>query len=55
MLSNTATPRYYAEFRELVLSGEMPVCREVEMEMNRIDHLIADPRYYYDPEPVESS
>lgn len=53
MLSNTATPRYYAEFRELVLSGEMPVCREVEMEMNRIDHLIADPRYYYDPEPVE--
>lgn len=53
MLSNTATPKYYAEYRSRVLSGQIPVCREIEMEMNRIDALIADPMYYYDPRPVE--
>lgn len=52
-LSNTATPRYYGEFREQVLRGEIPVCREISMEMNRIDSLIADPNIYYDPDPVE--
>ena len=42
-LSNTATPRYYAEWREQVLNGEIPVCKEIEMEMNRIDELISNP------------
>lgn len=53
MLSNTAVPKYYGEFRERVLRGEIPVCKEVSMEMNRIDRLIADPRYYYDGDTVE--
>ena len=53
MLSNTATPVYYGKFREAVLRGEIPVCKEVEMEMNRIDDLIADPRYYYDDEAIK--
>ena len=53
MLSNTATPRYYAQFRDAVLRGEIPVCREIEMEMWRIDDLIANPRYYYDDQAVE--
>ena len=53
MLSNTATPKYYGEFREQVLRGEIPVCREISLEMNRIDDLIADPRYYYDDQAVE--
>ena len=52
-LSNTATPRYYGEFRDKVIRGEIPVCREVSMEMNRIDDLIANPAIYYDPAPVE--
>lgn len=52
-LSNTATPKYYGEFREQVLRGEIPVCREISMEMNRIDDLIRDPRYYYDDQAVE--
>jgi len=52
VLSNTATPRYYGEFRAKVLRGDIPVCREIEMEMNRIDRRIADPRYYYDDAPV---
>lgn len=52
-LSNTATPRYYGEFREQVLNGEIPVNREVSMEMNRIDDLIANPNIYYDSEAVE--
>lgn len=51
--SNTATPRYYGEFRDRVLSGEIPVNREVSMQMNLIDELIADPRYYYDSEAIE--
>lgn len=52
-LSNTATPRYYGQFRDAVIRGEIPICREIEMEMHRIDDLIADYRYYYDGEAVE--
>ncbi|AWN06110.1 terminase large subunit [Streptomyces phage CricKo] len=52
-LSNTATPYYYGEFREAVLRGDIPVNREVSMEMNRIDALIANPNIYYDPDAVE--
>lgn len=52
-LSNRATPIYYGQFREAVVRGEIPVCREVSMEMNRIDALIANPNIYYDPAPVE--
>lgn len=48
MLSNTATPIYYGQFRDAVLRGEIPICREIAMEMNRIDALIADPTFYYD-------
>lgn len=53
MLSNTATPKYYGEFRAKVLRGDIPVCREIAMEMNRIDSLIADPNIYYDDRAVE--
>lgn len=52
-LSNTAVPKYYGEFREKVLRGEIPVCREVSMEMNRIDDLIRNPNVYYDDKIVE--
>ena len=52
-LSNRATPRYYAEFRDEVLAGRIPVNREISMEMNRIDALIANPNIYYDDEAVE--
>lgn len=52
-LSNTATPIYYAQFREQVLRGEIPVNREISLEMNRIDALIADPDIYYDDKAVE--
>jgi phage terminase large subunit-like protein len=52
-LSNTATPYYYGQFREAVLRGDIPVCREISMEMNRIDALIANPHIYYDPDPLE--
>nr|DAT41866.1 MAG TPA: Large Terminase [Caudoviricetes sp.] len=51
-LSNTATPIFYGLFRDAVIRGEIPVCREISMEMNRIDSLIADPRYYYDDKAV---
>lgn len=51
-LSNTATPRYYGEFRDAVMRGEIPVCKEISMEMNRIDDLIADPRVYYDDQAI---
>ena len=51
-LSNTATPIYYGQFREAVIRGEIPVNREVAMEMNRIDALIADPNIYYDDKAV---
>lgn len=53
VLSNTATPRYYGEFRDAVLRGEIPVNREVSMEMNRIDALIANPNIWYDIDAVE--
>lgn len=52
-LSNTATPKYYGLFRDAVIRGEIPICREIEMEMNRIDALIENPRYYYDDKAVE--
>ena len=52
MLSNTATPVYYGKFRDAVLRGEIPVCKEIEMEMNRIDYLISDPQYFYDSEAI---
>lgn len=52
-LSNTATPRYYGEFRDKVMRGEIPVCREISMEMNRIDDLISNPGVYYDADEVE--
>ena len=52
MLSNTATPIYYGRFREQVLRGEIPVCKEVSMEMNRIDELIANPGIWYDDEAI---
>ena len=53
MLSNTATPFYYGQFRDAVLRGDEPVNREISMEMNRIDQLIANPAYYYDDEAVK--
>jgi len=52
-LANRATPRYYGEFRERVLSGEIPVNRHISSEMNRIDDLIANPNFYYDENAVE--
>ena len=51
-LSNTATPIYYGRFREAVMRGEIPVCREIAMEMNRIDDLIANPGVYYDDKAI---
>lgn len=51
-LSNTATPIYYGQFRDAVIRGEIPVCREISLEMNRIDDLIANPGIYYDDEAV---
>lgn len=51
-LSNTATPKYYGEFREAVLSGRYPVNEKISQEMNRIDALIRNPKYYYDDEAV---
>lgn len=53
MLSNTAVPIYYAIFREKVLSGEIPVCEEISLEMLRIDALIADKNVYYDDEAID--
>ena len=52
-LSNTAVPTYYGQFRQTVLNGDLPVCREISMEMNRIDQLIANPNYYYDDEAID--
>lgn len=52
-LSNTATPIYYGRFREAVINGQLPVCKEISMEMNRIDQLIANPGVYYDDQAVE--
>lgn len=53
MLSNTATPKYYGAFRDAVLRGEIPVNKEISMEMNRIDSLIQNPGVYYDEDAVE--
>lgn len=53
MLSNTATPIYYGQFRNAVIRGEIPICETIEMEMNRIDDLIANPDIYYDDQAVE--
>jgi phage terminase large subunit-like protein len=52
-LSNTATPRYYGQFRDAVIRGEIPVNREISLEMNRIDALISNPNIYYDEQAVE--
>lgn len=52
-LSNTATPKYYGQFREAVMRGEIPVCKEISLEMNRIDELIANPGVWYDDQAVE--
>ena len=52
-LSNTSTPRYYGKFRDAVIRGEIPVCEEISMEMNRIDALIANPGVWYDDQAVE--
>lgn len=51
-LSNTATPIYYGQFRDAVIRGEIPVCKEISMEMNRIDDLIANPGIYYDDQAI---
>lgn len=51
-LSNTATPIYYGKFRDAVIRGEIPVCKEISMEMNRIDDLIANPGIYYDDQAI---
>ena len=52
-LSNTATPRYYKQFRDAVIKGEIPICKEIEMEMNRIESLIRNPAIFYDDEAVD--
>ena len=52
-LSNTAVPKYYGQFREAVIRGEIPVCKEISMEMNRIDELIANPGIWYDDEAID--
>ena len=52
-LSNKATPRYYGQFRDAVIRGEIPVCKEISMEMNRIDELIANPGIYYDDKAID--
>lgn len=52
-LSNTAVPKYYGMFRDAVVQGLIPINQEIELQMNRIDALIADPVYYYDDKVVE--
>lgn len=52
-LSNTATPKYYGQFRDAVIRGEIPICKEIEMEMHRIDDLIANPGVYYDDKAIQ--
>ena len=52
-LSNTATPIYYGMFRDAVIRGEIPVCEEISMEMNRIDALIANPGVWYDDQAIQ--
>ena len=52
-LSNTAVPKYYGRFRDAVVCGDIPVCKEISMEMNRIDRLIANPGVYYDEDAID--
>ena len=52
-LSNKATPKYYGQFRDAVIHGDIPICREIDLEMKRIDSLIANPGVYYDNDAVE--
>lgn len=52
-LSNTAVPIFYGQFRDAVMRGEIPVCKEISMEMNRIDDLIANPGVYYDEDAIK--
>ena len=52
-LSNTATPIYYGRFRDAVIRGEIPICKEISMEMNRIDELIANPGIWYDDQAIQ--
>ena len=52
-LSNTATPIYYGQFRDAVIRGEIPICKEISMEMNRIDDLIANPGIWYDDQAIQ--
>ena len=52
-LSNTAVPKYYGRFREAVIRGDIPICKEIEMEMNRIDDLIANPGIWYDDQAIQ--
>ncbi len=52
-LDNRATPKYYGQFRDAVIRGEIPVCREISLEMNRIDSLIANPGIYYDDQAID--
>ena len=52
-LSNTATPKYYGMFRDAVMRGDIPICKEIEMEMNRIDALIANPGIWYDDQAIQ--
>lgn len=53
MMSNTAIPKYYGNFRNLVMAGAIPICKEISLEMGRIDQLIRNPNIWYDPAPVE--
>lgn len=53
MLSNTAIPREYGKFRDAVMSGDIPVCETISLQMNRIDEMITDPRYYYDDKAID--
>ena len=53
MLSNTATPKYYGQFRDAVMRGEIPICKEIEMEMHRIDDLISNPGIWYDDQAIQ--
>jgi len=53
MVSNTATPKYYGEFRQKVLRGIIPVCKTIEMEMHRIDEMIRNPNFYYDEQAID--
>lgn len=53
MLSNTAVPKYYGMFRDAVIQGRIPICKEIEMEMHRIDQLIENPGVYYDDEAID--